>query len=595
MRKLVNFSKNDQKTFLAHHIMNADEISYSDVNLVIGENGAGKTRFLKAIEDLKTQRSKDDPVTVTLYFPEISPHIFEHTIVDNDVDLEQEKNPYVFDLLHGNIDINYCDFLKVVEQAEDRCNFIKGFFGLAKIKAPAERKKAYAALDKFNKIFQELVNRRFEEDKNEIIVNKYFNNEVVHTCTLEDAFMATEISPGELMLFYFTLFLFFIETTSNKKLVVIIDEPEQHLHPQKQIFLMNLLLESESISEVWVATHSLFLVPLFDFESIVLVENSRVLRRNSSIYKNAFNCLVGLENIDVFEFLKSIESWQFYKFILECFYSPDVIEHTNSNNEQFVRTITKLRDIQKDRPLEVLDFGAGKCRIWDSFKSEYENSNGNLQLNYFAYEPKPDRKYQYDSKIMLVTEESKLTKYYGKFDVVILMNVLHEIPLEDWENTFKLIRNLLNVNGVLIFLEVKNLSRGEQPYGNNGFLVLGDKQVEILFDEVGIGSFDDEEKSNLWTIDKDSLTRISNKRIVSCIESLKLSAEKTLKIEFDNRINAAHSKSKFSPDITARKYAYLSQLYLNCKFALEMFTSDSPSEDLLSESSSFVNVLPPPI
>ncbi|RHO80812.1 hypothetical protein DW049_20245 [Ruminococcus sp. AF41-9] len=61
------------------------------------------------------------------------------------------------------------------------------------------------------------------------------------------------------------------------------------------------------------------------------------------------------------------------------------------------------------------------------------------------------------------------------------MNVLHEIGTKLWVSLFRQIKDCLRSDGVLIFAEAKVLSIGEQPYCENGYIVLGEKQIRILF------------------------------------------------------------------------------------------------------------------
>ncbi len=90
-----------------------------------------------------------------------------------------------------------------------------------------------------------------------------------------------------------------IKRKSKNSVALIIDEPELHLHPRALVKMIKTLTEFESVSEFWIASHSLFLVPLFSFEEIVFMHHNKVISRNSHIYKELYDSLVGLENIDV--------------------------------------------------------------------------------------------------------------------------------------------------------------------------------------------------------------------------------------------------------------------------------------------------------
>ena len=52
------------------------------------------------------------------------------------------------------------------------------------------------------------------------------------------------------------------------------------------------------------------------------------------MYKQIYDDLVGLEDIGLFEMLKSMDNWEYYQFIVECFCSPTTVNKSNPKDEQ---------------------------------------------------------------------------------------------------------------------------------------------------------------------------------------------------------------------------------------------------------------------
>lgn len=562
------FSAEEVVILEANHIYNANEVKFSRKNIILGENGSGKTRFLKTVEQIYRNRNDSKIILLTFYFPDIEPRILDYGSRDDASQSSLDAATYIYDLLQGDKQINSVDFLETVSRANDCLTFANNYFTRFEMQTPIQKQKAQQALDKLNSVLKTFLNREFIKRENKIFVQKHSGNEEARICSLEEAFKPEEISPGELMLFYLALFVSFVETVSDKKIVIIMDEPEQHIHLQKQLLVIKQLLESEKITDMWIASHSILLLPLFDFESIVLLDNSRIVKRNSHLYESAFQSLVGLENHNIFEFVTYINYWKYYRFISECFTSSKVIPFSKASDEQFKKTLRRIRDRRSTRPLNILDYGAGKCRLWECMKEEFEGT-GNLAklVDYFAYEPKPDGDFVPDKRIHFITDLKKLEKLAMKFDVVILMNVLHEISIFEWRQTFDCIFNCLAQDGVLLLLEVEQLVQGEQPCVDNGYLVLGDEQVRILFPngEVGKSILGEGEKSNIWTIERGSLYGLTDRDVLMCISNLRDSTEGLLKKAFEKKLGSTTNNKMNEAEM--RGYAFISQQYINAMFA----------------------------
>ena len=69
---MENFSVKLIPFFNSRGLHPAPNIQFHNFNLIIGKNGSGKTRFLKAVEAYYQKNLPEKAEIVTLYFPEIS-------------------------------------------------------------------------------------------------------------------------------------------------------------------------------------------------------------------------------------------------------------------------------------------------------------------------------------------------------------------------------------------------------------------------------------------------------------------------------------------------------------------------------------------
>lgn len=114
---------------------------------------------------------------------------------------------------------------------------------------------------------------------------------------------------------------------------------------------------------------------------------------------------------------------------------------------------------------EMLDYVAfDEC---DSNKEECINNIG-------CFYDKPDDRYfnRFDSLRLKRDEKS--------FDLVLMCNVLHEIPHNNWISLFTHLQKLLKEDGQLLLIEDCKIPVGEKPH-QKGFLVLNSIHLKDLF------------------------------------------------------------------------------------------------------------------
>ena len=546
-------------------------------NLVIGKNGSGKTRFLKALEKYYSQNRNGEQV-LTLYFPEIRAMYISSELP------ESEDSVSLYDATYSDSSLSFQDFLKLVEQ--DGISFLEDFYSGLNVRARGTKKKRLEDLNRLNAFFSQLLNRTLLEEKDEGYI-MMTQGDGSRTMGLEECLK--ELSPGELMLFYLSTFLFYLShiSSGHQKVVLLMDEPELHLYPKALLSMLDMLEACDMISQLWIASHSIFILPQFPFESLVYLHRSEVLELNSTTYQRVYDDLIGLENIDMYELLSSIENWENYQFIVENYLLPQTKGNASKKDEQALKVMEALRKHQAERPLNVLDYGAGQCRLWECLKLAIPDvDERNHLLHYKAYDVHPPKNLPEDVTYYTTKKEVEQS---GKYDVVVLMNVLHEIEPEEWCAVFHTIHDFLSKDGILIFLEVLSLVNGEQPYGQAGFLLLRDSQVKDLFPNSYCEKLPNNlavEKSNCWVIHACELEKVQTQKIYEIICSLEEECEELLKELDRERVRIAHSKSEqVSMKIRKQKahqYAFLSQQFINAHIAYQRLLEDD--ENLLLTS-----------
>ncbi len=529
----INLYTNKSKEILKEYNISVPEnFMFSKSNVIIGTNGCGKTRFLKAIRDIYRKNRKNK--VMYGYFPNLSSN-------KNNVTKSKELPPYTLYESLQNSELEFDDFLKEIERQNE--DFIPQ---LLTYQSRLQKERGEKTLDTLITVFSSLSAKEIFVENSKVFIRDKQNRSL----NLKDAI--SEFSPGELMIFYISVFISLQKSTAQKS-VIILDEPECHLHPKALLKFINLLKESDYFSSIWIATHSLFLVPEFDFKEIVYIDNSNIIPRKSTIYKDIFTDLLGEDIGKTTQFLASLSQWEYCQYMAECFFDPDVVDTINPEDEQ-VRLFLKF--VEEHNTLKVLDFGGGSARLGLSLLQS-ENYIAD-KIKYEIYDPNPKYK---GKKFPIYRHTEKIDK---KYDCVVMMNVLHEIEPKKWRSIFMDIYSLLNENGYLLFVETAVLNKGEMPT-KEGFLVLDSGELQILFSSIiplTTIKIKNNQKSVCVPIPKELLRRVTPKTVNAAISLLESQTYEKLKTER----NQANFK-------TSRYYAFLSQQYINAKLYVESISN----------------------
>lgn len=279
-----------------------------------------------------------------------------------------------------------------------------------------------------------------------------------------------EFSPGERMLFYMSLFFALKKKPAEKSnQVIILDEPEAHLHPDALIKFVNALTEHFPKTNIWIATHSLFLLPLFKFENIIYMENSQIIPRSSDLYTKILSSMLGPRGEDVQRFFASLPQWQYCDFIAECFTDPKVISIIDPADPQVDIFIQAL---QSHKLKKILDYGGGSGRLGRSVEAAKVHEWKNIEYHIL------DKEKQDVGDGVKVIDDLKDAD--SDYDCVVMMNFLHEVNPDEWVKILSDLYPRITSDGCLLFVEVEALQNGEYP-NDAGYFLLGPDELKTLF------------------------------------------------------------------------------------------------------------------
>ncbi|MEA9413418.1 AAA family ATPase [Flavobacterium sp. PL02] len=377
-------------------------------------------------------------------------------------------------------------------------------------------------------------------------------------------FNYNDFSDGEKVLFTYALLLFLLNINPRvkfKESIIIIDEPELNLHPRAQIKLIQSLenLVGES-GQIIIATHSLSIVANLDYGSIFLVRKNNLLTPSSSVPFNAIEDLMGFEEHykKIVEFLVSTPSWAMTNFMGQCFEDPEVFESANKNDPQL--EIFQKLILEKDK-IRLLDFGSGKGRLIDRIRENDDSWKRIETYDCFDVDESFNELVISKGATSIVNSLKKIPD--NSYDLIIMVNVLHEIHITHWKDSLVKVKKALSLNGYLAIIEDIELPVGELP-NELGFLLLGKEEMKILLGEKikFLSPTVNRYKNRIicGIIDKKNLNTINKNYLVKCLENLKANSLASIK---------EYRQLKDNDLGLGRLYALKSNLYVNSELALE--------------------------
>jgi predicted ATPase/2-polyprenyl-3-methyl-5-hydroxy-6-metoxy-1,4-benzoquinol methylase len=378
-------------------------------------------------------------------------------------------------------------------------------------------------------------------------------------------FNYNSFSEGEKVLFIYALLLFLLNTNPRirfKESIIIIDEPELNLHPKAQIKLIQSLQELiKDEGQLIIATHSLSIVANLQYGSIHLVRDSKLYSPSSTVPFESIDDLMGFDEHynKIVEFLVSTPSWAMINFMGECFEAPEVFAEASKDDPQ-LEIFKNL--LLKGSSINLLDFGSGKGRLIEKIKESEQTWKRIKSYDCFDIEPEYNEIVKSLGATTVYNDLDKIKE--SNYDLIVLVNVLHEIPIDHWTKTLNKLKKALKPEGFLALIEDTELPVGELP-NEHGFLILDKEEMKILLGkETNFISSNIERYKNrilCGVIKGESMNRINKNLLTSTLEKLK-----------ENSLNSIieYRQSKQTDISLGRLYALKSNLYVNSELALKL-------------------------
>jgi predicted ATPase/SAM-dependent methyltransferase len=325
------------------------------------------------------------------------------------------------------------------------------------------------------------------------IVKSFLNSELNfdldgHSTIFGKPIAKSELSAGQTILLQLCVAIF-TQGASLSNYIIFMDEPENHLHPSAVIDFIDAVRRHNPTGQIWIATHSIPLLSHFDASSLWFVEDG-IVKHSGKKPELVLNSLLGgeegIQKLRDFTSLPSELAQN--RFAFECLFSPQVVE-TDSSDPQSIQLNNLLKNIwESTESINLLDFGAGKGRMIANL-ADYDNVSSGT-LDYYAFDPSSSDKNCCLKNILLSYSDAE-DRYHNSieslrtkvgdnfFDVIVLSNVLHEIPYTSWCEVFTDIQILLKDDGHLLLIEDCLIPTGELPH-KNGFLIFSRLHLQKL-------------------------------------------------------------------------------------------------------------------
>jgi energy-coupling factor transporter ATP-binding protein EcfA2 len=469
-----------EESELSNGLRKLDMKRLQKVVVLTGANGSGKTRLLNVIHGLKTR--KDWPPNIR-----IQDNVFRETApLTWKPNYRSIKNSYINSDVPKRDRMNQTGGIRFITEFLDtgptpHSVLDKFIPNLNERLSVPERDQTEA---EFNTLSKEL--DFFLGDK------KFGKAENNRATFFGKSFNEANLSEGQRKLVNHMIGLVYKGGDIYRD-ILLLDEPETHLHPDVLLALVDKILQANKNGQVWIATHNIALIAhiasLHPY-AIWCMEDGAAKESYKQSQEVVSRLFGGQANISkVIDYMQEPRRFETNRYALQCLLNPTVVD-TNQNDVQGSQTRESINESRgSSATVKVLDYGAGMGRLVNNI---YENDEAE-SLDYYAYDKFDTYKEICTSRITQIfgndtryfNDVNSLIKLVGSsyFDVVVMTNVLHEIDPKFWYEMFApdgTIYSNLAEDGHLLIVEDQELYIGENAH-YYGFILLQKEQLKTLF------------------------------------------------------------------------------------------------------------------
>lgn len=305
------------------------------------------------------------------------------------------------------------------------------------------------------------------------------------------------LSAGQLVLLQIALSLFF-QNGDRDELILLMDEPERHLHPLATITMIDEVRRKCPKAQLWIATHSLHILAHADPGDIWFVKEGAVEHAGAKSLEVLHSLVGGDAGVDeLLEFVALPAQNALLHFATQCLLPPSVVD-TELGDPQTTQMTEILSGLcREDRSLRILDFGMGKGRLLSELADSVQAGGKSFasKFDYYGVDSysTPENR-ELCERRLVIAYGSAASRYFvsmgeladtvnsASFDVIVICNTLHEIPPEEWLTYFGAggrLSRLLKDDGYLLIVEDQLLPAGERAH-RYGYLVLDAPEIRAL-------------------------------------------------------------------------------------------------------------------
>jgi ABC-type multidrug transport system ATPase subunit len=553
-----------------------------DTVIIAGKNGSGKTRFLDIIFNCV---NNENMIFTSKQFKNYQREIsdYKDVIKNNPKSQSLETWKKKLSELKKKLEIDSFFKLDFRQEKHIAVRFVPNRLTLTSPKElTEERKDAYYSntknivhIDKINEYVLTYIQReddnyfyathqKYENLPESAAYRESFNklNELIiaflgteirridNNCSIFDRpIEVANLSDGQKVLLQLCVLIHALGVTLDN-LILILDEPENHLHPAAQIEFIRKVKEVLKNGQIWIATHSIHILSFLNTSDIWYMYDNKIKYAGKGPEEVLNGLLGGKEQVEqLHDFLGLPSIFAINQFAYECLFAPNAII-TGSEDSQ-IKQISEIVEKLKDESgiIRLLDYGAGKGRLISSIMENSINQSELCNsLDYIAFDKNNFDKSVCEDAIARVYGNSQ-NRYFNdntellghknssSFDIIVMCNVLHEISPNDWISIFKqgsLIDRLLKDNGYLLIIEDTAIPNGELP-NDDGFFILGETEIKYLFNvpvedsNFITQSYNDKKRLFAYLIQKKYLTNITEASIKEALILLRDKCKEEIK------------------------------------------------------------------